>query len=97
MADKELIIKQTEIQDQIYTIRDVQVMVDKDQAVLYQVETKILNQAVKRNIDRLPKEFRFQLTREEYEFIRLQDMTIEENLLQEIFILPLQKKFVIYF
>ena len=40
---------------------------------------------------------RFQLTKDEYKFIRLQNVTIEENLLQEIFILSLQKKFVIYF
>lgn len=50
------------IQNQIYNIRDIQVMIDRDLAKLYGVETKVLNQAVKRNIGRFPKEFRFQLT-----------------------------------
>lgn len=50
------------IQDKIYTIRGMQVMVDKDLAELYEVETKVLNQAVKRNIARFPERFCFQLT-----------------------------------
>ena len=45
----------------------IQVMVDSDLAAVYDVETRVLNQAVKRNIDRFPKEFRFQLTQEEYD------------------------------
>ena len=45
------------IEDMIYTIRGVQVMLDKDVAKLYQVETKRLNEVIKRNIDRFPKEF----------------------------------------
>lgn len=50
-------------------------MVDSDLAMLYQVETKRLNEAVKRNIARFPKEFCFQLTEEETEFLRLQFAT----------------------
>jgi len=50
------------IQNQIFTLRNVQVIVDRDLAEMYQVETKVLNQAVKRNIERFPKTFRFQLT-----------------------------------
>lgn len=53
------------IENAIYTIRGQQVLVDRDLAMLYQVETKVLNQAVKRNIERFPKRFRFQLTKEE--------------------------------
>lgn len=53
------------IENRIYTIRGMQVMVDRDIADLYQVETKVLNQAVKRNIERFPERFRFQLTDEE--------------------------------
>jgi len=53
------------IQNRIFTIRGLQVMVDRDLAELYQVETKALNQAVKRNIERFPEQFRFQLTKEE--------------------------------
>lgn len=50
------------IQRKIYTIRGLQVMLDIDLAVLYSVETRTLNQAVKRNINRFPDSFRFQLT-----------------------------------
>ena len=54
-----------EIQDLIYVIRGQQVMIDKDLAALYGVETKALNQAVKRNIKRFPNDFMFQLTQED--------------------------------
>jgi len=50
----------------IYTIRGVQVMLDEDLAILYNTSTMRLNQAVKRNLDRFPEEFCFQLTRDEY-------------------------------
>ena len=49
------------IQSKIYTIREMQVMVDRDLAELYGVETKVFNQAVKRNVKRFPGSFRFQL------------------------------------
>lgn len=55
----------TIIEDRIFIIRNQQVMIDKDLADLYAVETKVLNQAVKRNIDKFPEDFRFQLTTEE--------------------------------
>jgi phage regulator Rha-like protein len=54
------------IQNRIYTIRGVQVMLDIDLSILYGVETKALNQAVKRNIERFPETFRFQLTDDEH-------------------------------
>ncbi|MCX6111673.1 MAG: ORF6N domain-containing protein [Proteobacteria bacterium] len=50
------------IQEKIYNIRNLQVMLDRDIAILYEVETRVLNQAVKRNLERFPKEFCFQLT-----------------------------------
>lgn len=53
------------IESRIYTMRGVQVMVDRDLAELYGVETKRLNEAVKRNIERFPDKFRFQLTDDE--------------------------------
>lgn len=53
------------IEDRIYTMRGVQVMIDRDLAELYGVETKRLNEAVKRNIERFPDKFRFQLTDDE--------------------------------
>jgi len=56
-----------EINNKIYTIRSQQVMLDRDLAELYGVENKRLNEQVKRNIVRFPKEFMFQLTKEELE------------------------------
>ena len=53
------------IRDNIYTIRNIQVMIDRDLAKMYGVETRRLNEQVKRNIDRFPAEFMFQLTKEE--------------------------------
>ena len=61
-----------EIRNLIYTIRGKQVMLDSDLAALYQVETKNLNKAVKRNIKRFPASFCFQLTEEEVENLRFQ-------------------------
>jgi len=66
---------QDTIQQKIYTIRGVQVMLDRDLATLYQVETKVLNQAVKRNIKRFPSHFMFQLTKEEWDCLRSQIVT----------------------
>ena len=53
------------IQRKIYEIRGQKVILDRDLAALYQVETKALNQAVKRNIERFPEDFMFQLTPKE--------------------------------
>ena len=55
------------INQKIYTVRNVKVMLDKDLAELYEVETRVLNQAVKRNIELFPTDFMFQLTKEELE------------------------------
>ncbi|MGB4775489.1 MAG: ORF6N domain-containing protein [Daejeonella sp.] len=71
MENKPTIIPK-EIRNLIYTIRGKQVMLDSDLATLYQVETKILNKAVKRNLDRFPEKFCFQLTDEESDFLRFQ-------------------------
>ena len=54
------------IQRKIYEIRGQKVILDRDLAALYQVETKVLNQAVKRNIERFPEDFMFQLTHQEW-------------------------------
>lgn len=58
-------IKQKEIENRIFTIRGIQVMIDRDLAEVYSVDTKVLNQAVKRNIERFPDIFRFQLSENE--------------------------------
>lgn len=60
------------IQNRIYEIRGERVLLDKDLAALYEVETKALNLAVKRNIKRFPSDFMFQLTNEEFEGLRFQ-------------------------
>ncbi|MDG6225934.1 MAG: ORF6N domain-containing protein [Candidatus Thermoplasmatota archaeon] len=76
MTGSELMIVK-DIQNRIYTIRSVQVMIDNDLAELYGVETKYLNRAVKRNIHRFPDKYMFHLTKEEYEKIRFQYSTLE--------------------
>jgi len=65
------------IKNKIYTIRGIQVMFDNDLADLYEVETKQLNRAVKRNISRFPEIFRFQLTYDES--LRFQNGTLNEG------------------
>ena len=73
------VIKTEDIQNRIFTIRGLQVMIDSDLAEMYGVETKNLNLAVKRNIDRFPDFFRFQLTEKEYKSLRLQIETSKEK------------------
>lgn len=67
----------TDIENLIRSIRGKQVMLDRDLSMLYGVETKALNQAVKRNISRFPEDFMFQLTKEENDILRSQLVTIE--------------------
>ena len=74
--------KSENIKNLIYTIRGKQVMLDSDVAMLYHYETKKVNQAVKRNIDRFPERFCFQLTEEELEIMWSQIVTtskLEDN------------------
>ena len=61
--------------NKIYVIRGTKVMLDKDLAALYEVETKVFNQSVKRNAARFPKDFMFQLTQVEFENLRSQIVT----------------------
>lgn len=63
------------IQNKIYEIRGLRIMLDLDLAELYQVETRVLNQAVKRNIKRFPADFMFQLTPEEFSNLKSQFVT----------------------
>ena len=63
------------IKSKIHEIRGQKVMLDRDLAELYQVETKVLNQAVKRNIKRFPEDFMFQLTKEELDNLKSQFVT----------------------
>ena len=68
-------MKLKEIQNKIYEIRSLKVMLDFDLAEMYQVETRVLKQAVRRNIERFPKDFIFELTKKEFENLRSQFVT----------------------
>jgi uncharacterized membrane protein YukC len=75
------------VQNRIYLIRGQRVILDKDIAFLYETETKVLNQAVNRNIKRFPLDFMFQLTKEEVDLLRLQknqDNEVIPNLRSQI-------------
>ena len=69
------LIVQSEISSCIFTLRGKEVMLDRDMAALYKVETKVLNQAVKRNIKRFPSDFMFQLSEDEFKNWRSQFVT----------------------
>lgn len=77
----DLILKEKEIQNKIFTIRSQQVMLDRDLAQLYQVETRTLKQAVKRKIDRFPDDFMFELTDVEIDFLVSQSVIPSKNIL----------------
>ena len=73
------VLDENNIRNKIYTVRGLQVMLDKDLAGLYNVKTKVFNQAVRRNLIRFPKNFMFQLTGEEYDSLRSQIVTLEKG------------------
>lgn len=64
-----------EVKNLIYEIRDCRVILDKDLAMLYEVDTRSLNQAIKRNIERFPKDFMFQLSKHEFDNLISQNVT----------------------
>ena len=72
-------LKQQDIENLIHVVRGCQVMLDRDLALLYGVETKVLNQAVKRNIERFPEDFMFHLTKEEANLLRSQSVTLNAD------------------
>ena len=74
---------QSDIEKMIVTIRGMQVMIDRNLAMLYGVETRALNQAVKRNINRFPDDFMFQLTKSELESLRSQIVTSKSVEIQQ--------------
>jgi hypothetical protein len=67
------------LQAKIHEVRGQKVILDFDLSELYDVQTKVLNQAVKRNLQRFPEDFMFQLTENEYESLRSQIVTLNEN------------------
>ena len=75
MSRELTIVDESKIKNNIHTICGLQVMLDRDLAELYEVSTKVLNQAVKRNIERFPQNFMFQLNEKEHDFLRSQIVT----------------------
>jgi len=73
-----------QIQNMIYEIRGQKVMLDRDLAILYEIEVKRLNQAVKRNIERFPEDFMFQLTDDEWNSLRSQFATSKSLISQNV-------------
>ena len=80
------VVVTTPVESRIMSIRGKQIMIDRDLAELYGVETRVLNQAVKRNIERFPERFRFQLTKEEC--LRSQIATLNEGRGQHLKYMP---------
>ncbi len=79
MSSGKSILTSNNIQNRIFTIRGVQVILDSDLAEMYQVETRVLNQAVKRNFDRFPIDFMFQLSQKEFENILISQFVISSS------------------
>lgn len=79
---KNEIAVQSNIENKIVVLRGVQVMIDRDIAAIYGVETKRLNEQVKRNIGRFPEEFMFQLTREEVDSVKSHFATSRNNMFE---------------
>jgi hypothetical protein len=72
-------VTSAKIEKIIHLVRGHKVMIDRDLAELYEIETKKFNQTVKRNVERFPKDFMFQLTTDEYEFLRSQIVTSKKE------------------
>ena len=71
----EVVLSQHDIEKLIFTVRGEQVLIDRDLAYVYQVEVKQMNRQVKRNIERFPEDFMFQLTKDEYNSLKCQNGT----------------------
>jgi len=94
---KDLVIQEI-IEQKIYLLRGQKIMLDRDLAALYRVDTRSLNQAVKRNKKRFPKDFAFKLTREENNSLRSQIVTLTEgnNSLRSQTVISTEKKYDVY-
>ena len=77
--DNVVVVPDEVVMSKIYVIRNQKVMLDKDLAELHQVETKQLKRQVKRNFERFPDDFMFELTKEEYEILRRQFGTLRHG------------------
>ena len=72
-------VYELDIKSMIYTVRGKQVILDSDAAKLYHYETKNINKALKRNMERFPEEFCFQLTESEFQTLRFQNGTSKQD------------------
>ena len=86
LKQKNSLVPRERIINSIFLIRGIKVMIDSDLAELYQVETKVLIQAVKRNTKRFPEDFMFQLTLNELESLRFQFGTLNKDNLRSQFV-----------
>ncbi len=77
--DVKMVIPTEGIEGLIHIIRGQKVILDQDLAVLYGVKTKVFNQTIKRNLDRFPKDFAFQLNQDEWDFLRSQIVTLKKG------------------
>lgn len=77
--ENEILLSEELISNKIYFIRKQKVMFDSDLALLYGIETKVLKQAVKRNISRFPEDFMFELSKIEYDSSRSQIVTLKNS------------------
>lgn len=75
----EIVLKEDNIANYIYILRGEKVMLDLDLALLYNVETRVLKQAVRRNIKRFPEDFMFELSMDEYRVLRSQFVTLKRG------------------
>ena len=75
--ENEILLSEELISNKIYFIRNQKVMLDRDLAILYGIETKRLKEQVKRNISRFPEDFMFELTKEEFVNWRSQIVTLK--------------------
>ena len=75
MKNDKLVIPYEVVISKIYSLREQKVMLDSDLADLYNVETRVLNQQVKRNYERFPEDFMFQLTEDEWENLKSRNAT----------------------
>jgi hypothetical protein len=80
------------IQNRIYVIRGERVMLDRDLAALYEVETRVFNQAVKRNIDRFPEDFMFRITMDEWQSIKNESEMANQSISSQIVMTSTSKR-----
>lgn len=78
-GNKNIVIAEEIIISKIFQVRGKQVMLSQDLAELYQVETRVLNQQVKRNMGKFPERYMFQLTKEEHELLRSQNVILKRG------------------